>query len=67
MDVETFSDWVNLVALLIPDQRRQALMVLALSEADDASTVANEQAREVAVDRSPLGSAKAVPLTLTAA
>jgi transposase-like protein len=67
MDVETFSDWVNLVALLTPDQRRQAFMVLALSEADDASTVANEQAREVAVDRSPLGSAKAVPSTLTAA
>jgi transposase-like protein len=67
MDVETFSDWVNLVGLLTPDQRRQTFMVLALSEADDGSTVTGEQASAVAVDRPSLGSAKAVPLTLTAA
>jgi hypothetical protein len=67
VDVETFSDWVSLVGLLTPDQRRQMFMVLALSEADDASTVASDQASEVAVDRSPSGSVKAVPSTLTAA
>ena len=67
MDVETFSDWVRLVGLLTVDQRRQTFMVLALSEAGDGSMVASEPAREAAADQSARGSAKAVPLTLTAA